>query len=69
VKQELRLLLEAGVPDLWIRPLEAWMIGYMKAYDLSTGNLHDDNHIKDLNLSFLLHHVKKLNLLVGSIDI
>ena len=55
MKQELRLLLEAGVPYLLFRPVEGWMIGYMKVYDLSTGNLHDDEHIKELKRDRVLH--------------
>ena len=55
MKQELGLLLEAGVPYLLFRPLQGWMIGYMKVYDLSTGNLHDDEHIKDLKGDRMLH--------------
>ena len=55
VEQELRLFLEAGIPDLLFRPLEGWMIGDMKVYDLSTGNLHDDEHIKDLKYDRVLH--------------
>jgi len=35
VEQELGLLLEAGVPDLWFRPLEGWMIGYVQVDDLA----------------------------------
>jgi hypothetical protein len=55
VKHKLRLLLEAGVPDLLFRPLEGWMIGYMKVYDLSTGNLHHHEHIKNLKRDRVLH--------------
>jgi hypothetical protein len=31
------------------------MIGYVQVYDLSTGNLHDDKHIKDLKRDRVLH--------------
>jgi hypothetical protein len=55
VKQKLRLLLEAGVPYLLFRPFQGWMIGYMKVYDFSTGDLHDDEHIKDLKRDRMLH--------------
>jgi hypothetical protein len=55
VNQEFRLFLEADVPDLLFRPLERWMIGYMQVYDLSTGKLHDDEYIKDLNSDRVLH--------------
>ena len=55
MKQEFRLFLEAGVPDLLFRPLERWMIGYLQVYDLTTGKLHDDENIKDLNPDRVLH--------------
>ena len=55
VEHELGLFVEAGIPYLLFRPLEGWMIGYMKVYDLSTGNLHDDEHIKDLKRDRVLH--------------
>ncbi len=55
VEQELRLLIEAGVFDLLLRPLEGWMIGYVQVDDLSTGNLHDDEYVKDTKPNRVLH--------------
>ena len=55
VKQELGLLLEAGVPYLLFRPFEGRMIGYMQVDDLPTCNLHDDEHVKDPKPDRVLH--------------
>ena len=55
MEQEFWLFLEAGVPDLLLRPLKRWMIGYMHVYDLSTGKLHNDKYIKELKPDSVLH--------------
>lgn len=55
VKQELRLPLETDVLYLLFRPLEGRMFGHMKVHDLSTGNLHDDERVKDPKPDGVLH--------------
>ena len=50
---------EAGVPYLLFRPLVRRMIGYIQVYHLLTGNLHDDEHIKDLKRDRVLQKSHK----------
>ena len=55
VQQELGLLLEAGVPDLLLRPLERWIAGYVQADDLSTRKLHDHENAEHTKANRVLH--------------
>ena len=53
--QELGLLLETGVPDLLFRPLECRVLGHVEVDDLSTRELHDDEHVENTKPDRVLH--------------
>ncbi len=55
VKQELGLLLIAGVPDLLFRPLERWMIRHVHMEDLSIRKLQDDENVENTKPNRVLH--------------
>jgi hypothetical protein len=55
VKQELRLLLEAGVPDLLFRPFKHWVLCYIEVNNLSTREFHDDEYVENTKRNRRLH--------------
>jgi hypothetical protein len=55
VKQELGLLLEAGIPDLLFRPFEYWVIRYIEVNNLSTREFHDDEYVENMKRNRVLH--------------
>jgi len=55
VEQELGLFLEAGVPDLLFRPLKRWVLGHVEVDELSTRELHNDEHVEDTKPDRVLH--------------
>jgi hypothetical protein len=55
VKQELGLLLEAGVPDLLFRPFKRWVIRYVEVNNLSTREFHDDEYVENTKPNRRLH--------------
>jgi len=50
VEQEFGLFIETGVSDLLFRPLKCRMLGHVEVDELSTRELHDDEHVKNTKI-------------------
>jgi hypothetical protein len=55
VNQELGLLLEAGIPDLLLRPFKRWVICCIEENNLSTREFHNDEYVENAKSNRGLH--------------
>jgi hypothetical protein len=55
VDQEFGLFLEARVPDLLFRPLKRWVLSHVEVDELSTRELHNDEHVENTKSDRVLH--------------
>jgi hypothetical protein len=55
VDQEFGLFIETGVSDLLFRPFERRVLGHVEVDELSTRELHDDEHVEDTKPDRVLH--------------